>query len=261
MLNKNTERLKISNAFKQARNQKGLSQQQLAELTGLGIATIKRFESGKFWLNSKQLVILSEALEIELNYSAKNEGEYPDPGESYLKIPLSKVDTSKFVIPVDYHRGGRANINYALAYLENRYMYPIQLNVSFKIHKGFKEYQKRINENETDNMRLLKELDKKMYHELIRDIYNLQISPARGFISALHDKINQEAGVNPDALILADIRTDNKCQLVYRVSSMLRMSELVEEFLQQNNLEGSYQIDEDPGWELAEWFLSEERFT
>lgn len=39
-----------------------MSQGELAELSGMGIATIRRFESGKFWLNLKQYLILCHHL-------------------------------------------------------------------------------------------------------------------------------------------------------------------------------------------------------
>ena len=39
-----------------------ITKQQLADMSGMGIATIKRFESGKFWLNLKQYLILCHYL-------------------------------------------------------------------------------------------------------------------------------------------------------------------------------------------------------
>ena len=44
----------ISGFLKNRRNELSMSQDKLAELSGMGIATIRRFESGKFWLNLKQ---------------------------------------------------------------------------------------------------------------------------------------------------------------------------------------------------------------
>lgn len=52
----------ISGFLKQRRQELEITQEQLAELSGMGIATIKRFESGKFWLNLKQYLILCHHL-------------------------------------------------------------------------------------------------------------------------------------------------------------------------------------------------------
>lgn len=46
-------RITISGFLKNRREELGITQTQLAEMTGMGIATIKRFESGKFWLIMK----------------------------------------------------------------------------------------------------------------------------------------------------------------------------------------------------------------
>lgn len=53
----------ISGFLQNRRKQLGITQEQLADLSGMGIATIKRFESGKFWLNLKQYLILCHHLE------------------------------------------------------------------------------------------------------------------------------------------------------------------------------------------------------
>lgn len=58
----NNARLKISFAVKNRREELGISQAALADQTKMGIATIKRFESGLFWLNMKQYVLLRSAL-------------------------------------------------------------------------------------------------------------------------------------------------------------------------------------------------------
>jgi len=54
----------IAGFFKQRREELNISQVQLAEKTGLGIATIKRFEDAKFWPAEKQYIIICEALNI-----------------------------------------------------------------------------------------------------------------------------------------------------------------------------------------------------
>lgn len=52
----------ISGFLKNRREELKITQQQLADASGMGIATIKRFESGKFWLNLKQYLILCHHL-------------------------------------------------------------------------------------------------------------------------------------------------------------------------------------------------------
>lgn len=46
------------------RRELGLTQEELAEKSELGIATIKRAESAKFFLNTKQLWMLCNALDL-----------------------------------------------------------------------------------------------------------------------------------------------------------------------------------------------------
>lgn len=52
----------ISGFLRNRREELGITQQELADNSGMGIATIKRFESGKFWLNLKQYLILCHYL-------------------------------------------------------------------------------------------------------------------------------------------------------------------------------------------------------
>lgn len=48
-----------------------ITQEQLAEQTGLGIATIKRAELGKFWLNTKILFLIFENLDLDMKLIKK----------------------------------------------------------------------------------------------------------------------------------------------------------------------------------------------
>lgn len=52
----------ISGFLKSRREELGITQQALADQSQMGIATIRRFESGKFWLNLKQYLILCHYL-------------------------------------------------------------------------------------------------------------------------------------------------------------------------------------------------------
>lgn len=66
----------ISDFLKDRRVELGMSQDKLAELSGMGIATIRRFESGKFWLNMKQYLLLCHHLNC-YPFLATKEGDNP----------------------------------------------------------------------------------------------------------------------------------------------------------------------------------------
>lgn len=57
-------RIKIAKQVQSKRKELGISQAALAKESGLGIATIKRFESGKLWINLKQYIILRASLKL-----------------------------------------------------------------------------------------------------------------------------------------------------------------------------------------------------
>ncbi len=60
----NEVRMKIADKVKRRRAELDISQEALATQTGLGLSTIKRFESGRFWLNLKQYIIIRYALNL-----------------------------------------------------------------------------------------------------------------------------------------------------------------------------------------------------
>lgn len=66
----------ISGFLKNRREELGMSQQALADLSGMGIATIKRFESGKFWLNLKQYLMLCHFLKC-YPFLMETESDHP----------------------------------------------------------------------------------------------------------------------------------------------------------------------------------------
>lgn len=72
----NEARELISRRFADRRKELGLTQEQVAELSGLGIATIKRFESAKFWIGLKQLLILSHVYNCYF-FIENKEGDTP----------------------------------------------------------------------------------------------------------------------------------------------------------------------------------------
>lgn len=59
-----TARELISLRFAERRKELGITQEELANMTGLGVATIKRFETNKFWIGTKQLLILCHHLQM-----------------------------------------------------------------------------------------------------------------------------------------------------------------------------------------------------
>ena len=67
----------ISQRYADRRKEKGISQQKLADMTGLGVATIKRFEANKFWIGTKQLLILSHHLQMFF-FVEEKDGNTPD---------------------------------------------------------------------------------------------------------------------------------------------------------------------------------------
>lgn len=57
-------RTKIGQQIALQRQKIGISQEELALKTGMGVSTIARFESGKFWINLKQYIIIKTALNL-----------------------------------------------------------------------------------------------------------------------------------------------------------------------------------------------------
>lgn len=80
----------ISGFLKSRREELGITQQELAEISGMGIATIKRFESGRFWLNLKQYLILCHHLKC-----------YPFLAEMEGKDEFSKMMRDRWRRPHD----------------------------------------------------------------------------------------------------------------------------------------------------------------
>lgn len=64
----NESRIQIAAFIQNRRKELGISQATLAEQTGMGVSTIKRFESGKFWLNMKQYILLRNALQLPTSF-------------------------------------------------------------------------------------------------------------------------------------------------------------------------------------------------
>lgn len=60
----------ISFLLKNRRRSLGISQAELAKRTGLGVATIKRAENAKLYMNLKQLLIICQALDLKVELNA-----------------------------------------------------------------------------------------------------------------------------------------------------------------------------------------------
>lgn len=58
----NEARTMIAGFLANRRKELGLTQIELAKMSGMGEATIQRVESGKFWINLKQYLILCQCL-------------------------------------------------------------------------------------------------------------------------------------------------------------------------------------------------------
>jgi len=82
----------ISGFLKNRRVELEMTQDQLAVLSGMGIATIKRFESGKFWLNLKQYLILCHHLKC-YPFLAESDSEYPLAKD--MREAMTKVNSFK----------------------------------------------------------------------------------------------------------------------------------------------------------------------
>lgn len=85
-------RLLISRFLALRRNELGMSQQNLADLSGMGLSTIKRFESGRFWLNLKQYLILCHHLKC-YPFLAETESEHPLAKD--MREQMQKVNAFK----------------------------------------------------------------------------------------------------------------------------------------------------------------------
>jgi transcriptional regulator with XRE-family HTH domain len=66
----------IAGFISSRRKELGISQKELADRTGLGLATIQRMEDAKFWPGLKQLLIICHALDLYF-FAEEKEGKGP----------------------------------------------------------------------------------------------------------------------------------------------------------------------------------------
>jgi transcriptional regulator with XRE-family HTH domain len=60
-------RLEMAGIIKNKRIELELTQQQLADKCEMGVNTVRRIEDGRFWLGTKQLLIICRALHLNLH--------------------------------------------------------------------------------------------------------------------------------------------------------------------------------------------------
>jgi transcriptional regulator with XRE-family HTH domain len=65
----------IVKSIKARKDVLAVNQEYLAELTGVGIATLKRFESGKGNITLKNLQIIADVLGLEIKLEVKINGK------------------------------------------------------------------------------------------------------------------------------------------------------------------------------------------
>lgn len=68
----NEARTMIAGFIANRRKELGITQLELANRSGMGEATIQRIESGKFWINLKQFLILCHHLDCYFFLSEKD---------------------------------------------------------------------------------------------------------------------------------------------------------------------------------------------
>jgi transcriptional regulator with XRE-family HTH domain len=62
----------IAGFIRLRREELQMTQQELADKCGIGVRTVVRLESGKFWLNVKQLVVILYHLNSKITLTSKN---------------------------------------------------------------------------------------------------------------------------------------------------------------------------------------------
>lgn len=67
-MNKNDERLRIGQRIKELRQEKGLSQRQLADMCGLQQSHIARIEAGRYSVGLDTLALIGSAIGKKIDY-------------------------------------------------------------------------------------------------------------------------------------------------------------------------------------------------
>lgn len=88
-----SDRIKIGNRIREARERKHLTQMKLAELVELSTITISNIESGKVSPNLKNIISISKTLGVSID-SLVADGDYR-PNDKYINeinVKLSQID-------------------------------------------------------------------------------------------------------------------------------------------------------------------------
>ncbi|MCK6606496.1 MAG: helix-turn-helix domain-containing protein [Ignavibacteriaceae bacterium] len=88
----NEARKLIGQRVKERRQQLKISQKQLAETCGIGLNTLIRFESGRFWISFKQFLPLIQALDMYFFLAEKDSPE-----------PWAKIMRERWRNPADHN--------------------------------------------------------------------------------------------------------------------------------------------------------------
>lgn len=91
----------IGNRLQQLRNQKGLSQEALAALSGLSVRTIQRIEAGVSKPRAFTLKVLADSLQVNLDDLVKEEVEAKKPVQDFQTIRLMNLSVlSQLLLPL-----------------------------------------------------------------------------------------------------------------------------------------------------------------
>ena len=81
--------------IKEVREEKGFSQRQLAEIVGVSAVTVLNWENGIYEPGATDLIKLSGALGVSVDYLLENEGK--DKGKDALRSTLNRLSKEQLV--------------------------------------------------------------------------------------------------------------------------------------------------------------------
>lgn len=91
----------IGTRLQQLRNQKGLSQEALAALSGLSVRTIQRIEAGVSTPRAFTIKVLIDSLEVDREDLVKEEVETKDPRQDFQAVRLMNLSVlSQLLLPL-----------------------------------------------------------------------------------------------------------------------------------------------------------------
>ena len=81
--------------IKQIREEKGVSQRQLAEIVGVSAVTVLNWENGIYDPSAKDLIKLSGALGVSIDYLVGNDGQ--DGGKDAVRKALNRLSKEELI--------------------------------------------------------------------------------------------------------------------------------------------------------------------